>query len=117
MPSSIRCCAFLLSLLASPGFAQADGAMAQPNPPRTLTPERRTPPDFRVRAGRWLDWRPVGDGLVAAMSVGDGMQLGVGRFSVSELDPPRTHMEAQPRSADARRRQTSIAAVRFNFSF
>ena len=71
------------------------------------------PPDW-IPAG---DLRPAPIDLVAAMSVGDGMQLGVGRFSILNLARSRTNMEREPRPTDIERRERSIAAVRLSFSF
>jgi hypothetical protein len=113
MSSSARCCALLLSLLASPALGQTNGVVPGHGLPAA---ERRTPPD----------WIPVGDlrggppariGLVVAMRVGDGMQLGVGRFSILDLARSRTNMEREPRPTDIERRERSIAAVRWSFSF
>ena len=69
------------------------------------------------------DWIPAGDprpapiDLVATMRVGDGMQLGVGRFSILDPARSRTNMEREPRPTDLRHRERSIAAVRLSFSF
>lgn len=112
MSNSVRCCAVLLSLLAGPALAQADGVMPRPGLFRALARERAPPPAwFRTGDG------PARSGLVAAMSIGDGMQLGVGRFSMLDLARTRTHLEAEPRPTDVRGRESSIAAVRVSFSF
>jgi len=103
MPRSAGCCALLLALTATPALAQADG------------PAPRTRPDYRIPAAAP---RPAPDGLVAQMEVGAGLQFGVGRVRVFEPARPRSHVESEPRPmTDVRRRERSIAAVRFSFSF
>jgi hypothetical protein len=102
MPSSARCCAFLLPLLASPAFAQADDAMPRPRP------------DYRIPVA---PSRPVPGGLIATMDAGAGLQFGVGRVRVFEPARLRTHTEPEPMPLDMRRRERSIAAVRLSFSF
>jgi hypothetical protein len=112
MSKSARCCALLLSLLASPALGQANG-VPRHGPPAA---ERRTRPDW-IPAGDLRGGPPARIGLIAAMRVGDGMQLGVGRFSMLDLARSRTNMEREPRPTDIERRQRSIAAVRWSFSF
>ena len=60
------------------------------------------------------DWIPAGDvrggspapiPLIAVMRLGDGMELGVGRFSMLDFARPRTNMEREPRPTDIERRQ------------
>jgi len=112
MPSSIRCCAALLFLLAGPAIAQADSVIPRPTLLRAVARERAPPPVwFRTGDG------PARSGLLAAMDIGDGMQLGVGRFGMLDLARARTHLEAEPRPTDVRGRESSIAAVRLSFSF
>lgn len=110
MSSSARCCALLLSLLAGPALGQANGVVPRHSLPAA---ERRTPPDW-IPAG---DLHPAPIDLVAAMNVGDGMQLGIGRFSMLDLARSRTNMEREPRPTNMARRERSIAAVRLSFSF
>ena len=116
MSGSVRCCAALLSLLASPAVAQADSVMPRPGLPRALAPERGPAPP-RPWAGELRPGGPARNGLIAAMNFGDGMQLGVGRFGMLDLARTRTHLEAEPRPTDVRGRESSIAAVRLSFSF
>ncbi|HEV2816168.1 MAG TPA: hypothetical protein VGW40_02955 [Allosphingosinicella sp.] len=116
MSSSVRCCAALLSLLASPAIAQADGVMPRKGLSRALAAERAPAPHW-PGAGELRGGGPARNGLIAAMDIGDGLQLGVGRFSMLDLARTRTHLEAEPRPTDVRGRQSSIAAVRLSFSF
>ena len=117
MSNSARCCAVLLSLSASPALAQAGGVMPRQGLPRAPAPERRAPPDW-ISAGDLRGApRPARNDLTASTSVGDGMELGVGRFSVRDLARSRTNMESEPRPTDLRHRERSITAVRLSFSF
>jgi len=113
MSSSARCCTLLLFLLASPALGQANGVLPRHGLPAA---ERRTPPDW-IPAGDLRGGLPARIGLVAVMSVGDGMQLGIGRFSMLDPARSRTNMEREPRPTDIERRERSIAAVRLSLSF
>jgi hypothetical protein len=78
--------------------------------------ERRTPPDW-IPAGDLRGGPPARTDLISTMSVGDGLQLGVGRFSMLDLARPRTNVEREPRPTNIGRRERSIAAVRLSFGF
>lgn len=95
MPRSARCCALLLlaGLPAPSAFAQ---------------------PDYRIPAVRG---QPAPSALVAQVDIGAGMQFGAGRVRVFEPARLRSHTEPEPRPHDVRRRERSIAAVRFSVSF
>lgn len=93
MPRSARCCALLLAFAATPAVAQ---------------------PDYRIPAA---PPRPAPSGLVARVDVAPGLQFGAGRVRVFEPARPRSHTEPEPRPLDVRRRERSIAAVRFSLSF
>lgn len=97
MPRSARCYAFLLPLLASPVLAQTDGVAPRPAYRIPTAPSR------------------PGPAALATMEVGAGLQFGVGRVRVFEPARLRTHTEPEP--LDVRRRERSIAAFRFSFSF
>jgi hypothetical protein len=56
-------------------------------------------------------------GLIAAMPLGDGLTIGVGRFRALELARPRTHVEADRRPTDIRPRDRGIAAVGLSLRF
>ena len=112
------CCCFLLAASAAGAGAQALQGLTAFNGP-TLVPEPRSSvPQFRLPDG---DLRAPGEprrsGLIGAMRVDERLQVGVGRFAVPELARPRTHMEAEHRSGEVRRRDRGIAAVGFSFSF
>lgn len=92
MPRSARCCALLFALPATAAAAQ---------------------PDYRIPAVQ----RPAPSGLVAQVDVAPGLQFGAGRVRVFEPARLRTHTEPEPRPHDVRRRERSIAAIRFSFSF
>ncbi len=111
-----------LSVLASAG-----AAAAQPGYVSTIAPigigstfENRPQdlPDFPMPGG---DLRETGaprrNGLIAAMPLGDRVTLGVGRFRVTEIARPATHVEPAHRSTDVRRRDRGIAAVGVSLRF
>jgi len=95
---------------SSPMLALTPAAQAAPAPERQARPE---PPHVRV-------WReppgPMQNGRVA-IPVADNLQLGLGRFSVSEPAPTRTHTEPMSRGADAVLRDLGITAVRLSLRF
>ena len=93
MPRTARCCALLLALSATPVVAQ---------------------PNYRIPAVP----RPAApSGLVTQVDVAPGLQFGAGRVRVFEPARLRSHTEPELRPHDVRRRERSIAAVRFSFSF
>jgi hypothetical protein len=91
----------------------ATAAAAQPAPPRAERQSRTELPRMHV-------WRvlpgPLQNGRVA-MPVAGNLRLGLGRFSVSEPAPARTHTESMSRGADGVRRDRGIAAVRLSLRF
>jgi len=111
-----------LALLASAGTAAAQSGYVSTIAPVGIGSafENRPQgvPDFRMPGG---DLREVGvprrNGLIAAMPLGDRVTLGVGRFRVTEIARPTTHVEPAQRSADVRRRDRGIAAVGVSLRF
>ena len=100
-----RCSSPVLTMLALTAAAPP-----APVPERQARPE---PQPVRV-------WReppgPMQNGRVA-MPVAANLQLGLGRFSVSEPAPARTHTEPMSRGADGVRRDRGITAVRLFLRF
>lgn len=97
-------CLFLLLMLpASAAAAQT----AAPRPPQRAEPPARI---WRAPPG------PMQNGRIG-MPVAGNLQLGVGRFSVSEQPRPRTHTEPLARGADIARRDRGIAAVGLSLRF
>src|SRR4051794_228872 len=104
------CCLILLSLPVAAGAQdRATGYAVQSAPGAT---------DFRIRQA---DLREAGPalprGLIGAVDLAERLQLGVGRFGVPELAPPRSHTEPERRPVDVRRRDQGIAAVGISYSF
>ncbi len=75
-------------------------------------------PNFQLPAG---DLREVGvtrkSGLIAAFPIRRGLQIGVGRFNVSEIARPRTHVETDRQPMAVQSRDRGIAAVGVNVRF
>ena len=94
----------------------APSAMAQTGPVSIIQTEPRAEsrllPDFSPPRG---DLREVGEprrnGLIAAIPVGDDVQIGIGRFRVAELARSRSHMEPERSPTDMRRRERGVAAI------
>ena len=92
-------------------------AGAQPAP-IDAAPSGRAQADFRMtRVAFHEASAPARRGMIGAVELGDGLQLGVGRFEVPELAQPRFHTERESRPADVRHRDQGIAAVGLSFSF
>lgn len=111
-----------VSLLASAGPAAAQLNYVPVLAPEGITSafEERRPnlPDFRMPVG---DLREAGaprrNGLIAAMPLDERVTIGVGRFSVTEIARPPTHVEPAQRAAEVRRRDRGIAAVGVSLRF
>ena len=111
-----------VAILASsgPAAAQLNSAPMLSSQGVASSFEERRPnlPDFRMPGG---DLRQAGtprrNGLIAAMPVSENVIFGVGRFSVTEIARPATHVEPAHRAADIRRRDRGIAAVGVSLRF
>ena len=107
-------------ITALPAAAQSSGAALVG--PTEQAPIRATPrsraPDFRAPEG---DLRQVGEprrsGLIAAVPVNRNLEIGIGRFRVSEIAQPRTHTENERNPAAMGPRQRSIAGFGFSLRF
>ena len=85
--------------------------------PRTIMSPRSNAPSFQMPDG---DFRQSGEprrnGLIASVPVNRSLEVGVGRFRVSEIAGPRTYTESD-RPAATGPRQRSIAGVGFSLRF
>jgi hypothetical protein len=118
-----RLCAALtvsFALFTAPAGAQPNGAALVG--PRELAPAepqpRRLLPNFGMPEG---DLRRTGEprrnGLIGALDVGDGVTIGIGRFTVPEIARPRSHMESERQPAGVRTRDRGIAALGISVRF
>jgi hypothetical protein len=112
--------ALLTLMAAAPAAAQINGAALVASPDRpTFSPAfRPRAPEFRMPEG---DLRQVGEprrnGLIAAVPLNRNVQVGVGRFRVSEIAQPRTHTETARDPATVGLRQRNIAGIGVSFRF
>lgn len=104
-------------LTAATAAAQSRADLVGPSD-RPAPSSSRSLPDFRPPAG---DLRRAGEprrnGLIAAWSLGENLDVGIGRFEVPEIARPRTHMERERDPASVRPRNRGIAAVGFSLRF
>ena len=86
--------------------------------PRFLITPQTSGPQFTMPEG---DLRRTGEprrnGLIAAVPVNRNLQVGIGRFRVSEIAQARTHTESDRNPAAMTPRQRSIAGVGFSLRF
>ena len=86
--------------------------------PRFLITPGTTGPQFTMPEG---DLRNAGEprrnGLIAAVPLNRNLQVGIGRFRVSEIAQARTHTESDRNPAAMTPRQRSIAGVGFSLRF
>lgn len=116
----------LAALLAPLVLAAAASAEAEENPPQAApalmevhAAERAAARRDGERAARFRtqDSALGPDGMLAAVEVGDGLRIGVGRFTVPELARPRTWMERDRDTTDVRPRERGIAAFGVRLPF
>ena len=107
-------------ITAAPPAAQSAGAghVGLVEPPRMIVTPRPNPPESRMPEG---DVRLAGDprrgGLIASVPVNRRLEVGIGRFRVSEIARPRTHTESDRNPASMSPRQCSIARIGFSLRF
>ena len=112
--------AFYTLIAAGPAAAQmAEDARIGPvdRPSFLITPRSRGP-EFRMDEG---DLRRVGEprrnGLIAAVPLNRNLEVGVGRFRVSDMAQPRSYTESDRNPVSMGIRQRSIAGIGFNLRF
>lgn len=114
--SAVTALAISCTLLA------AAAASAQTSSGGSLEPLRRPPAMDSAPAPepRRLSYPTTSDpldaGLVHVIPLAENARIGVGRFAISEIARPRTHME-RPRHTDMGSKQRGMAAVGFRLSF
>ncbi|MFN3943321.1 MAG: hypothetical protein ACK4K7_00160 [Allosphingosinicella sp.] len=88
-------------------------------PASTAAAEGRNLPRLSVTRDRYDEdgFPVVRNGLVASVEVEDGVTIGLGRFSVTEIARPRSNVESLGRAADIRQRDRNIAAVGLQLRF
>ena len=107
-------------MTALPAAAQSSGAaLVGPTDPAPIRAQPRShAPDFRVPEG---DLRQAGEprrnGLIASVPVNRNLDIGIGRFRVSEIAQPRTYTESDRNPAGMGPRQRSIAGFGFSLRF
>lgn len=118
------------ALLAPLAFAAAAGAQAQ-DPPQpaaqsaadvTAIPTDEEAAALRERDRRLLLTRPAEDilgedGMLASADLGEGAQLGIGRFRIAEPAESRSWMERETDPTDMRREHDGIAAIGIRMPF
>lgn len=105
-------------MTALPAAAQTSGAaLVGPSDPAPVR-ARSHAPEFRVPEG---DLRQAGEprrnGLIASVPVNRNLDIGIGRFRVSEIAQPRTYTESDRNLAGMGPRQRSIAGFGFSLRF
>lgn len=112
MSRAAFCCLTMLLMPAMPGVASGQAVRLDAVPPA------RAPADFRMTRAEFQEpGLTQRRGLIGSVDLGQGLQLGIGRFSVPELARPSLHTERVTRPADVRHRDQGIAAVGFSYSF
>lgn len=107
-------------MTALPAAAQTTGApFVGPTDQASIRPAPRShAPDFRVPEG---DLRQAGEprsnGLIASVPVNRNLEIGIGRFRVSEIARPRSYTEGDRNPAGMGPRQRSIAGFGFSLRF
>jgi hypothetical protein len=107
-------------MTALPAAAQTTGApLVGPTDQASIRPAPRSHAlDFRVPEG---DLRQAGEprsnGLIASVPVNRNLDIGIGRFRVSEIARPRTYTESDRNPAGMGPRQRSIAGFGFSLRF
>ena len=107
-------------LVAAPAAGQVSGAALVGPLERSpaIAESRSRLPIFRMPEG---DLREVGvprrNGLIGAIAINDRLDVGIGRFNVTEIARPRTHMEADRQPTAVRPRDRGIAAIGFSLRF
>ncbi len=110
------CC---ILFVAVPAAAQSSGVALVESPDRLpALPARARAPDFRMPDGDLrLAGEPRRNGLIASVPVNRNLDIGIGRFRVSEIAQPRTYTESDRNPAGMGPRQRSIAGFGFSLRF
>lgn len=108
-----------LTLIAGTALAQSSrtNTVQLTEEMRVQIEERSAQDADRTVRGLRSDGPPGRSMMIRAWEVGDGAQLGIGRFSAGEIARPRTHMERHLNSTSVRARETGIAAVGLSVRF
>lgn len=106
--------------MAVPAAAQTIGSshVGLVDRPYTSVTPRANAPSFQVREGdlrRTVE--PRRNGLIASVPVNRNLEIGVGRFRVSDIARPRTHTENDRNISPTGPRQRSIAGFGFSLRF
>jgi hypothetical protein len=110
------CC---ILFVAVPAAAQSSGLALVESPDRMpALPTRARAPDFRMPDGDLrLAGEPRRNGLIASVPIDERLQVGIGRFRVSEIAQARTHTESDRNAGTMAPRQRSIAGFGLSLRF